>query len=106
MYLVCPYGETAIGADPSRFAPVRSPEWVSLHPLDGGIFQDGTNTPLIMDEELEVDSTEYLDLERERRELAEVLFAKGVITGSAIERERAEPRLVPAERAPQASAPS
>ena len=74
-----------------------------MYPLDGGIFQGGPNTPLIMDEDLEVDSSEYLELERERKELAEVLFAKGVITVSAIERERAAPRIVAADHASRAS---
>lgn len=47
-----------------------------------------------MEENLEVDSTTYLELEREKRRLAEVLFDKGVITGAALERERAVPQIV------------
>lgn len=47
-----------------------------------------------MDEDLEVDSSEYLELERERRELAEALFARGLITPAAIDRERNTPRVV------------
>ena len=79
------------------------PRWGSLHPPDGGIFQTATNPLIIMRDDLDVDSTEYLELERERRELAEVLYAKGVITATAIERERAHPRVMAADRAAQAT---
>ena len=59
-----------------------------------------------MGKDLDVDSTEYLELERERRELAEVLFAKGVITATAIERERTMPQVMTAEKTTEETTPA
>ncbi len=45
-------------------------------------------------DELTIDVGDYLELERERRALAEILYEKGVITGEAIRREREAPQVV------------
>ena len=48
-------------------------------------------------DELTVDAGDYLELERERRALAEILYAKGVITHAAIQRERETPQVLGSE---------